>query len=115
MNPEVTKKHTVPKDEVPLQIRLGLAIRLHRQQLGITQEELAWRADMHRTYVADIERGGRHVTLRSVGHLASALEVSVADLLSVDQIISEPVTFSGEVGRLGEIVMVEDNSTDAEL
>jgi CheY-like chemotaxis protein len=115
MNAEVPKKHPVPKDEIPLQVRLGLAIRLHRQQLGITQEELAWRADMHRTYVADIERGGRNVTLRSVGHLASALEVSVADLLSTDQSTIEPVSYVGESERFGEILMVEDNSTDAEL
>ena len=79
---EVFHKNPVLKNEIPLQVHLGRAVRLQRQQLGITQEELAWRADMHRTYVADIERGGRNVTLRSVSHLASALEVSVADLLA---------------------------------
>ncbi|HWA28842.1 MAG TPA: helix-turn-helix transcriptional regulator [Lacunisphaera sp.] len=65
-----------------LQVRLGRAIKAERQRLGITQEELAWRADMHRTYIADIERGVRNITLKSIANLAEALEVSVASLLA---------------------------------
>ncbi|MEO6992728.1 MAG: response regulator [Lacunisphaera sp.] len=104
-------------DELSLQMRLGAAIRLHRLILGITQEELAWRADMHRTYVADIERGGRNVTLRSVGHLANALQVSVAELLSAKQEFREAEVSSGSMDdeSTGEILLVEDNSTDAQL
>lgn len=104
-------------EEMSLQVRLGTAIRLHRQKLGITQEELAWRADMHRTYVADIERGGRNVTLRSVGHLANALRVSVADLLSTPRaaIADSLVIVGGNGVAMGEILLVEDSSTDAEL
>ncbi len=112
---QVAKKQKDPKDERSLQVRLGTAIRMHRQQLGITQEELAWRADMHRTYVADIERGGRNVTLRSVGHLANALKVSVADLLSSNYGAVEAPTKASDADRLGEILLVEDNATDAEL
>jgi CheY-like chemotaxis protein/DNA-binding XRE family transcriptional regulator len=83
--------------------------------LGITQEELAWRADMHRTYVADIERGGRNVTLRSVGHLADALQVSVADLLSANQEFRETDAAPVDGESTGEILLVEDNSTDAQF
>lgn len=68
---------------------------------------------MHRTYLADIERGGRNVTLRSVGHLANALQVSVADLLSANQEFEETTTVDDE--STGEILLVEDNSTDAQL
>ena len=50
--------------------------------MGITQEELAWRADMHRTYLADIERGARNVTLRTVANLAKALHLSVGSLFA---------------------------------
>jgi CheY-like chemotaxis protein len=117
MNPQDPKEKSMTSDEISLQIRLGAAIRLHRLKLGITQEELAWRADMHRTYVADIERGGRNVTLRSVGHLANALQVSVADLLSANQEFSEVDAASAPVDgeSTGEILLVEDNSTDAQL
>ncbi len=117
MNPQLPKEKPMTSDEISLQVRLGSAIRLHRLKLGITQEELAWRADLHRTYVADIERGGRNLTLRSVGHLANALQVSVADLLSSNQEFSETdtplVPVDGE--STGEILLVEDNSTDAQL
>lgn len=115
MNSEVPKKHLIPKDDTALQVRLGTAIRQHRQQLGITQEELAWRADMHRTYVADIERGGRNVTLRSVEHLADALKVSVADLLTEKFAIPVSRSNFSRTECVGEILLVEDNSTDAEL
>ncbi len=116
MNPQFKEK-AMTSDEISLQVRLGTAIRLHRLQLGITQEELAWRADLHRTYVADIERGGRNVTLRSVGHLANALQVSVADLLSTKREFKETDTRSVAVDgeTTGEILLVEDNSTDAQL
>lgn len=60
----------------------GAAVRNLRFRLGISQEELAERADLHRTYIAGIERGGRNVTLKSVAKLADALKVSVGDLLS---------------------------------
>ncbi|MDO8544231.1 MAG: helix-turn-helix domain-containing protein [Opitutaceae bacterium] len=63
-------------------MRLGSVIRACRRQLGITQEELAWRADMHRTYIADIERGVRNVTLRTVAHLAKALQITVGNLFA---------------------------------
>ena len=117
MNPPDPKENKITNDEASLQIRLGTAIRLHRQKLGITQEELAWRADMHRTYVADIERGGRNVTLRSVGHLADALKVSVADLLTVNHVSVDAsfVAPTGEGDQLDEILLVEDSSLDAQL
>jgi len=70
---------------------------------------------MHRTYVADIERGGRNVTLKSVGHLANALQVSVADLLSLDRPNSNEEAIPVEGDQLGEILLVEDNTADAEL
>src|SRR4051812_39198365 len=116
MNEQGPYDGKIAEEELSLQVRLGTAIRLHRQKLGITQEELAWRADMHRTYVADIERGGRNVTLRSVGHLASALQVSVADLLSTPRSAIENsfVIVPGNGVPMGEILLIEDSSTDAQ-
>lgn len=117
MNDPASNEGKIADEEMSLQVRLGTAIRLHRQKLGITQEELAWRAEMHRTYVADIERGGRNVTLRSVGHLAKALQVSVADLLSTPRaaIADSFVVVRGSGAPVGEILLVEDSSTDAQL
>ena len=57
-------------------------VRKLRFGLGISQEELAERADLHRTYIADIERGARNPTLLTIKKLAKGLGVSAADLLS---------------------------------
>ena len=59
---------------------LGTTIRSRRKNLGISQEELGFRSGLHRTYVADIERGSRNPSLGSIAKLAEALELSLADL-----------------------------------
>jgi CheY-like chemotaxis protein/DNA-binding XRE family transcriptional regulator len=100
------------------QAYLGLAVKSQRLTLGLTQEELAWRANMHRSYVADIERGGRNVTLRIIANLAQALQVSVGALLhSTDGSagLVPPDTVGPSSPALGEILLVEDNPQDAEL
>ena len=51
-----------------------------RKQLQLSQEELAERADLHRNYIGGIERGERNVGILNVGKLASALELSIAEL-----------------------------------
>ncbi len=84
----------------------GVAVRTLRSQIGISQEELAHRAGLHRTYVSDIERGARNVSLESIERLARALEISVSALFSrASQEGSEDV----------EILLVEDNKHDVEL
>ena len=62
--------------------RFGAAVQKIRYGLGISQEELAERADLHRTYIADIERGARNPTLLTIKKLAKGLGISAADLLS---------------------------------
>lgn len=53
------------------------AIRLER---GLSQEDLAHQADLHRTYVGSVERGDRNISLVNIYALADALEVTAADL-----------------------------------
>ncbi|MCH7923467.1 MAG: helix-turn-helix transcriptional regulator [Nitrospinae bacterium] len=62
----------------------GSAIRLHRANLGISQEELADHAGLHRTYISDIERGTRNVSLLNLVRLADALRVPISNLFSAD-------------------------------
>lgn len=59
-------------------------IRLRRESLGLSQEDLADRSGIHRTYIGSIERGERNVTVNTVARLAAALGISVIDLLSPD-------------------------------
>ncbi len=60
---------------------LGAAIRKRRLALGLTQEQLAERADLHWTYVSGIERGIRNVSIVNLFHIATALGVRVRDLV----------------------------------
>ena len=62
----------------------GERVRARREQLGLSQEALADRADLHRTYVGSVERGERNVTLTSIVSLAEALGVDPSDLVSAD-------------------------------
>ncbi len=100
-----------PAADIDHQAWLGETVKAMRRRLGLTQEELAWRANLHRTYIADIERGARNVTLRSMESLAKALELSVGELLSN---VSVPAARSGG-GGTQDILLVEDNATDAAL
>lgn len=60
---------------------LGIAIRKRRLALGLTQEELAEKADLHWTYISGIERGVRNVTVVNLFHIAIALNTRVRDLV----------------------------------
>jgi transcriptional regulator with XRE-family HTH domain len=60
--------------------RFGMSVKGLRIQLGISQEKLAERTNLHRTYISDIECGSRNVSLENIDRLARALEVSVSHL-----------------------------------
>jgi transcriptional regulator with XRE-family HTH domain len=62
-------------------IRVGFAIRKRREDKGISQEKLASLADLHRTYIGQVERGEKNLTLRSLERIANALKVKTKDLL----------------------------------
>jgi transcriptional regulator with XRE-family HTH domain len=50
--------------------------------MGISQEVLAEQAALHRTYISDIERGARNVSLDNIEKLAKALQISISDLFA---------------------------------
>jgi CheY-like chemotaxis protein/DNA-binding XRE family transcriptional regulator len=92
----------------------GSSVRVWRNRLGISQEELAERASLHRTYISDVERGARNVSLASIEKLAHALEVSVPTLLSYSQESPAPEG-SMPANGLVDILFVEDNDDDIDL
>lgn len=65
----------------PLRNVLANNIRQRRVALDISQDELAFRADMHRTNVSAIERGLRNVSLDNLYFLAKALEIEPSKLI----------------------------------
>jgi transcriptional regulator with XRE-family HTH domain len=60
--------------------RFGTRVRVERERLGVSQEELADRAGMHRTYLGGVERGERNLGLLNVLRLARSLGVAPATL-----------------------------------
>jgi transcriptional regulator with XRE-family HTH domain len=59
----------------------GQRVRNRRLELGLSQESLAERAGLHRTYVGSLERGERNVALLNILRLAAALELDPAHLV----------------------------------
>ena len=62
--------------------RIGRNVRRLREAKGFSQEQLAFEADMHRTYVSGIERGVRNPTAPVLERLATALGCVITDLVS---------------------------------
>ena len=57
-------------------------VRKLRKEKGISQEELSFRADLHRTYIGMIERGEKNITIVNIEKIAKALEVFIEKLIS---------------------------------
>ncbi len=62
----------------------GLRVRELRSEKGISQEELAALTDLDRTYISGIERGKRNLSLKNILKIASALNVTVSQLLDIE-------------------------------
>lgn len=60
--------------------KFGARVRKLRKMRGYSQEELAHKAGMHRTYVGMIERGEKNITLVNIEKLAIALELKLHEL-----------------------------------
>lgn len=63
-------------------VQLGRSVRRRRKALGLSQEELAERADLHWTYIGGIERGERNVGLLNIVKVARALGTRPSRLLA---------------------------------
>lgn len=68
------------KADIQILREFGLRIQQERKKLGISQEELAFRAGLHRTYIGMIERAERNITLSNIKKLADALQLNIKDL-----------------------------------
>jgi len=68
----------MPKKRI--QIAFGEKVRQLRKDLGLSQEELSFRANLHRTYIGMIERGEKNITIENIQKIANALDVSIKTL-----------------------------------
>jgi transcriptional regulator with XRE-family HTH domain len=60
--------------------RFGYAVKVRREELGLTQEDRAEKAGIHRTYLSNVERGTRNLSLVNIEKLAEALSIRIAKL-----------------------------------
>ena len=61
--------------------QVGLNVRRLREARGLSQEQLAFEAELHRTYISGVERGVRNPTVTVLAKIAQALKVSPDQLL----------------------------------
>jgi CheY-like chemotaxis protein/predicted XRE-type DNA-binding protein len=103
--------------EIDIKKTFGSSVRSWRKQLGLSQEELAERSDLHRTYISDVERGARNLSLESMTRLARALEIPVAALFPPESPGGEAgaITNHGQNREFVDILLVEDNADDVAL
>jgi CheY-like chemotaxis protein/DNA-binding XRE family transcriptional regulator len=99
--------------------RFATSLRRWRNRRGFSQEELAERANLHRTYISDVERGARNLSLESINKLATALEVSVPILFSSPEPTATDATVQNgkpmDRSTFVDILLVEDNPDDVAL
>jgi transcriptional regulator with XRE-family HTH domain len=62
-------------------IAFGDKVRELRKEKGLSQEELSFKADLHRTYIGMIERAEKNITLINIEKIAKALGVTLKELL----------------------------------
>ena len=62
-----------------IKAKVGKRIKELRNKLGISQEELAFRSEIHRTYIASLEVGKRNVSIETLEKVVNALEVSLSE------------------------------------
>ncbi len=68
----------------PILVQFGQQVRKSRLKQGLSQEELAEKAGVHRTYIGMIERAEKNITLLNIEKLAKALNMSIVDLLRIN-------------------------------
>lgn len=70
-----------PTEHPPARVRFGLALRRARENLKLSQEVLAEKAGLHRTYIGQVERGERNISVDSMERLAEAVGMELWEML----------------------------------
>lgn len=74
--------------QVTIAREIGERLRAYRTQRGWSQEELAERADLHTTYIGQLERGEKNATIESISKVAGALDISLSKLFENISLVS---------------------------
>lgn len=68
-----------------IKLTIGHRIKELRKELGLSQESLAYKAEVDRTYVTDVENGRRNVSVEILERLIKALDVSITEFFNAKE------------------------------
>lgn len=71
------------------QAALGLAVKARREDLGLTQEQLANESALHQRWISNVETGKRNPSYGSLRRLAAGLRVSASDLVARAEVLEQ--------------------------
>lgn len=79
--------------------RIGAVVRQLREATGLSQEELAEQAGLHRTYISLVERGRRNITVDALSQIAEALNTYPSRLIAEAEKADGPSSASSRKSR----------------
>jgi two-component system response regulator len=97
-------------EKIAIEKRLGMSVKNWRNRVAIPQDELARRAGLQRSYISDVERGSRNVSLKTIEKLAEALGISIQTLFA--DMDSKSASTPLRTDEMVDILLVEDNEND---
>lgn len=74
------------QDDKDINVLFGLKLRQIRINKHMSQEEFAFHVGLHRTYIGQVERAEKNITLKNIGKIAEALNIDLKELFNFDDI-----------------------------
>ncbi|WP_307302660.1 MULTISPECIES: helix-turn-helix domain-containing protein [unclassified Paenibacillus] len=71
---------------IDIRIKFGFTVKYFRKKKKLSQEQLAEKAHLDRTYIGSIERGERNISLVNIERIAKALELEVWELFKMENV-----------------------------
>jgi transcriptional regulator with XRE-family HTH domain len=69
-----------------INVLFGKRVRQLRMRKGLSQEELGYEAGLHRTYIGQIERAEKNITLKNIAKIAKELGVNISELFDFNKL-----------------------------
>ena len=88
--------------------QFGKQVRDLRKAQGLSQEELAEKADLHYTYIGGVERGERNLSLKSIERIASALKIDIRGLFALHLSEKSGAKNKELIGDINNLLLTKD-------
>lgn len=62
-----------------IRILYGERLKAFRKEKGLSQEDLGFKSSLHRTYISEVERGRRNISIVNIAKIAKALDLSIKE------------------------------------